>query len=316
MAKLAITIPDRWKLHLHHVNRRLSKDHEAASAYVRAADECAELPPRQHGFDGLQGVYRRSGYYDDSRDANDVNSLSRLNTVESISQDSFEASIDARTPGVFTIPVCFSEHSWSTVVDGHYPPHKLMHNLDARNSIKAVPCNCGPWGIDREQFWQEVGFGGDDLGRSKTIARKNCGNHIGYKIKDPLEKFVALCRMDLRRTPSKMPNAIDSGKHPSCDTITSLIDQSGLTLEKLKSGRPESYVAIQCFAGIFKDKHHKDVCERYKAMDLGSLLRVVGEEEVSRRLPKNLTPPASEWVLLWTLRKGKSDSAHGYGLVT
>lgn len=193
----------------------------------------------------------------------------------------FAKSLDPATPGLFTIPVCFSAHPWSTVVDGHTRPNKWMHNVDMLNSIKALPCNCGPWGRDTEKVWREIGIWKDS--KPKKFAAMtciNCGWQIRDKIRDKLERYVAFCRIDTHAIPNGRIRW--KGKQPDCDTVTKLLDESGMPPEELKVKRPETYRALTCWARLERQTKRKSGCERYMNLDLGGLLRLAEEEDRGR----------------------------------
>lgn len=181
---------------------------------------------------------------------------------------------DPVAPGVFNIPVCFSKYNWATVVDGYRFPKNIAFDVQPRHSIKNLPCNCGPWGRDTEQVWREVGLwsekGSKDWRRFADY-REKCGYQIYDKITDPVERYVAFCRVEIYgRIGGKVR---PYGKDWDCDSVISVLERLGYP--GLKDLAPQVYHALYCRVV----RHPKgSMCKGYKGQPLEELLNQMNVE--------------------------------------
>jgi hypothetical protein len=209
------------------------------------------------------------GYQDGSReDSGLLHQLTHPFTPQ-ISREALETAVDPRSPGLFTIPVCFSKYGWSTVVDGHRWPMQWVHNLDMSNSIKSLPCNCGPWGRDTEQVWRELGIWGNH-GKARAMKCINCGWQIHDKIRDILERYVAFCRLGVRELPVRHVPLRVGDPHVHCDQVVGLIDEhfAEIGVEQLKRWHRPVYDAVLCFVFEGLKEIVGDSCRPYTGMTL------------------------------------------------
>lgn len=169
-------------------------------------------------FDGVRG-------YGDK----DISAFGR-GIFSSMSNDrNMESLWDPATPGMFTVPVCFSRYNWATVIDGYRFPQNGIFDTQPRNSIKNLPCNCGPWGRDTEAVWKEVGLWNADMGKDRRYfddyTASRCGYQIYDKIKDPVERYVAFCRVHIH---GRMKDRIRYvGQDWQCNIVIYVLERMG-----------------------------------------------------------------------------------------
>lgn len=184
-----------------------------------------------------------------------------------------ESLWDAATPGMFTVPVCFSKYNWATIIDGYRFPQNGIFDSQPRNSIKNLPCSCGPWGRDTEAVWREVGIwktDGKGRGYFKDYTVGKCGYQIYDKIQDPVERFVAYCHVDVHATMNYRIRK--SGKHWQCRIITDLIKKLGYP--SIHEMDPSVYHAIWCKVAFMASTQSK--CKGYYEQPLRVVLNNMG----------------------------------------
>lgn len=206
---------------------------------------------------------------------------------------SIKKALDPSTPGLFNIPVCISDHNWATVVDGHHPPGKWVHNLDMTNTIKSLPCNCGLWGNDTKRVWQDLALWSPNK-NFKSMTCINCNWQIFYRIKEPLEMYVAACRLEFKLPQLAFPFA-KAGKHSECDTITRLIDASGSTPKQFTENYPEIYRALVCWLRIVPG-HRSKFCSKYQQLTMPQLLDLAEQDmKDNRQYQKDFSERLKKW---------------------
>jgi hypothetical protein len=141
---------------------------------------------------------------------------------------------NASTPGMFALPVCYSDYNWNTPLD-LYEKHRRWYHLPCPKSNpycheRVPPCYCGPWGAQTKLVWQRTGIEAASADGKGSTAKKVCAKLIKEKIKNPLEAYVAYCSLGIRRE-TIMPtgNRVAGGlvktsrgdKH--CDTVTGIL---------------------------------------------------------------------------------------------
>lgn len=111
---------------------------------------------------------------------------------------------------------------------------------------KNIPCNCGPWGRETKELWQESGLW--DHPSSKSEYRQwLCPRQIDVRIKDTLERYVAYCRLDIRK--SGLGGIITKiGEHTTCGSVIEIIEQAGSP--RLKEMSPLLKMTLECAAGL------------------------------------------------------------------
>lgn len=161
----------------------------------------------------------------------------------------------ARSTGTFSLPVCISTHNWMTPVE---PVFDITCDMNPHCRKKYLPCNCGLWGRDTEQVWKETGLWTHKDSRNE-YKKLLCPRQIEEKIEDPLEKFVAYCRLGVRKT--GLGGTIKrTGEHPLCGVIINSIEAH----ENSNSGviSNELWTKLGCAAGVIKKKY----CNAAKSM--------------------------------------------------
>ncbi|TGZ82925.1 hypothetical protein EX30DRAFT_347273 [Ascodesmis nigricans] len=151
---------------------------------------------------------------------------------------SFGALSTAAAPGAFTLPICNSRHNFNS----HYlDPSTKDYRIDvdfsrhrAYGASKSLPCNCGPWGSETESVWSAAGLNLNDGWLAET-----CQLDILKKIKSPIERYVALCRINRRGSYIRK-----TGKAADCDAVINTIDRLGVQEEKEID--PLTRLAIHC----------------------------------------------------------------------
>lgn len=157
-----------------------------------------------------------------------------------------------RSAGTFSIPVCISTHNWMAPVE---PVFDITCDTNPHCRKKYLPCNCGLWGKDTEQLWKETGLWTHKHAHGE-YKKLLCPRQIEEKIKDPLERFVAYCRLGVRKT--GLGGIIKrTGKHPLCDTIIEAIEtQRDPSLGTISR---DLRTRLECAAGVMTEKHCRAV---------------------------------------------------------
>jgi len=211
----------------------------------------------------------------------------------------------ASAPGVFNVPVCYSEYSWNTPLEIARERKGWLETPCAQGDPYchelALPCYCGQWGSETMDVWNAIGHVAKSRD-SGARARKVCGKLIKKKISHPIEAYVAYCRLDIRRafgwTWSNRVNGIITvnGKDDYCDDVLQIIRVNGY--DSIASMDPEAKYAIYC--KILGDGGR---CNMYKAQ-WGDLLagKKLGDEPGPR-------PEVGEGVLEQGVEKYESDFA-------
>ncbi|KAF8544749.1 hypothetical protein BDD12DRAFT_906255 [Trichophaea hybrida] len=177
---------------------------------------------------------------------------------------------DASVPGVFSLPICYSDYSWNTPLHIVRKSRKWYQGACHRDDpycYEAVPpCYCGPWGSQTKAVWDSIGFIEKSHRRDRGHRETGlCAKLIKKKIKDPLEAYVAYCRLGVRRvfswTGSRINGMIvaQNGKDKYCDDIIGI-------LERREYGSPEEIepdVKYAIYCKILGDGRR---CKMYKKM--------------------------------------------------
>ncbi|CUS12656.1 unnamed protein product [Tuber aestivum] len=148
---------------------------------------------------------------------------------------------DPSIPGLFRLPVCFSRYNWNAQVTGW----GILSDTDPNCPAKNFPCHCGPWGLETESVWREMGVG---QGKKRgNYAQNLCPRQISRKVEDPVERYMAYCALDIRRNtfttrvngPFKY-----SGKDKYCVVFQGIIELKGY--ESIEDMDPEVKFAFAC----------------------------------------------------------------------
>ncbi|KAL7276651.1 hypothetical protein RUND412_000356 [Rhizina undulata] len=162
---------------------------------------------------------------------------------------SAEAISNPEFPGVFTIPVCVSPYNWNTQLDGY----GFHDDINPHSSKKNLPCYCGPLGSETKQIMKAVGF--HSSGARDRYYKELCPRQIKEKIKDPLEQYMALCRLNVHVSGLLIKN----GKDKFCDVVIKEIEGAGYA-SITQEMHPEIRDAFMC--KIERKKNGK--CRKYK----------------------------------------------------
>ncbi|KAI5851429.1 hypothetical protein DFP73DRAFT_537127 [Morchella snyderi] len=164
------------------------------------------------------------------KDVQLASNLSILNDGPTVQQ-----AADPQTPGLFTVPICLSSYNWNspTTKDG------LLDDLNVNGPRKAIPCYCGNLGKDTTSVWQAMGITGTVA--TKEYVKTVCPAQIGVKMRDWLERYVAYCRLGIRKGALGI---VKTGKDGMCDLVIHELESkhiiSTMDLE------PEQSIAFKC----------------------------------------------------------------------
>ncbi|KAI5820559.1 hypothetical protein BZA77DRAFT_289689 [Pyronema omphalodes] len=99
---------------------------------------------------------------------------------------------DARVPGLFNLPVCYSSYSWNTPLN---PSRRAKgkhifpcNKNDPYCFEKVPPCYCGPWGSQTREIWDQINI-------NELNGWDYCDVWIDEKITDVIENWIAKRRM-------------------------------------------------------------------------------------------------------------------------
>jgi hypothetical protein len=165
---------------------------------------------------------------------------------------SFQDIASAAVPGTFALPVCYSDYSWNTPLASktkkkHWWTLPCLAN-DPYCHEHMLPCYCGPWGAQTKNVWDAIGH----LKKSPNpnTSKELCAKRIKQTINNPLEAYVAYCRLDIRRIfgwtwENRVNGAFSvNGKDKFCDDVIGIIERGGYTTPDDMS--PEVRYAIYC----------------------------------------------------------------------
>lgn len=165
------------------------------------------------------------------RDVQLASNLSVLNAGPTVEQ-----AADPSVPGMFTLPVCLSTYNWNSQTS----KEGLLNDLNPFSTRKALPCYCGPLGADTVAVWRSMGITG--TAATQQYAKVICPAQILVKIKDWLERYVAYCRLGIRR--GSILKGVKMGKDGLCELVVSELESKGVksTLQL----EPEHREAFKC----------------------------------------------------------------------
>lgn len=215
-----------------------------------------------------------SSFYSHLFDLRDVQLASNLSVLNS--GPTVEQAADPSVPGMFTLPVCLTTYNWNSQTD----KKGLIDDLDPFSTRKALPCHCGPLGADTAKVWHAMGITG--TAATQRYAKVFCPNQIGTKIKDWLERYVAYCRLGIRRG-SVLKN-IKMGRDGLCDLVISELEGKGVvsTLQL----EPEHRDAFKCkIKGNKKDPK----CKPYLEGPISKVWDETSDAIIARKLKEEET---------------------------
>ncbi|KAL7269625.1 hypothetical protein RUND412_007699 [Rhizina undulata] len=177
---------------------------------------------------------------------------------------------DPTSARTFTVPVCMSKYNWNTPITKHDP----FCATDPQCIQKNLPCNCGIWGEDTESVWQDLSIWTGNKFHGE-YSKNLCPRQIKRNILDPLERYVALCRLNVRRVGDKNreKGLIKlAGKDKHCDTIIAALKSQGNPDVSMLD--PEMKVSLLCQVTnggrgckMYKDSYEDLAKELTKMMD-------------------------------------------------
>ena len=189
---------------------------------------------------------------------------------------------DDTAPGTFQLPVCVSEYNWNGPLE---PVFDINCDTNPHCRKKALPCSCGPWGSETRELWEETGLWG--LKASAEEYRKHlCPRRIKKRMHSSLERYVALCRLGVRRGWLGWKH---SGRDEMCGSVLQALDESGTSgpkeLDEMQA------TELGCIAGFVKGRKCGMVVsmrnreDRQPASEQGELWRKNGEEVPAGFIP-------------------------------
>jgi len=168
-------------------------------------------------------------------------SAGSLSDILEATADGFSTLDNPRLPGVFHLPICFSRQNWNTQVTGW----GTLCDTDPHCPAKNFPCICGAWGLETDFVWRGMGVGQDE--KRSNYAQHLCPRQISRKVDDPLERYMAYCALDIRRTsPTTRVNGIIkyAGKDKYCSVFQGIIALKGY--KSIEDVEPEVKFAFTC----------------------------------------------------------------------
>lgn len=216
-----------------------------------------------------------SSFYSHIFGLQDVQLASNLSVLNA--GPTVEQAADPSVPGMFTLPVCLSTYNWNSQTN----KEGLLDDLNPYSARKALPCYCGPLGADTATVWNAMGIAG--TAATQQYAKVLCPAQILVKIKDWLERYVAYCRLGIRR--GSIMRGIKMGSDGLCDLVVSELEARGVksTLQL----EPEHREAFKCkIEGNPKDLK----CKPYLHRGISSVWDETAEAIKARKL-KELEDP-------------------------
>lgn len=121
------------------------------------------------------------------------------------------------TPGLFTIPICNTPKSWAGPVDGY---NMFASDANTHSAWKSLPCYCGALGADTRRIWEALHLDSASPAARHEYIRHLCPRQINAKLKDPLERYIALCRLGVKRR----SGLIRTGQDGLCEMVISVLE--------------------------------------------------------------------------------------------
>lgn len=100
---------------------------------------------------------------------------------------------DPTTPGLFSLPVCSTPYNWNGPTNGY----TYSDDLNPWSARKSLPCYCGALGNETQRVWAAMRLG--TAGKRREYLTMLCPRQIENKIKNPLERYLALCGLGVTR---------------------------------------------------------------------------------------------------------------------
>jgi hypothetical protein len=174
---------------------------------------------------------------------------------------------DPSTPGMFSIPVCVTPYNWN----GHTTGYSWGDDISLYSAKKSLPCYCGAMGNETQAVWSAMRL--DVSGRRGEYLTMLCPRQITYKIKNPLERYVAKCRLGVKKV-GKIHHQM---KDHLCDVVIHELEKHGI--EKIEDVTDEQTFVAMCKIKQGWSKIFKSECWRWNHTPFS---RVWDEAEVLR----------------------------------
>lgn len=100
---------------------------------------------------------------------------------------------DPTTPGLFSLPVCNTPYNWNGPTNGY----TYSDDLNPWSARKSLPCYCGALGNETQRVWAAMRLGA--AGKRREYLTMLCPRQIENKIKNPLERYLALCGLGVKK---------------------------------------------------------------------------------------------------------------------
>jgi hypothetical protein len=174
----------------------------------------------------------RSSFFSKIYDLQGIELASNMSFVSS--GPTADMAANPAFPGVFTVPVCLTPHNWNTQTKDYW----IGNDINPWAPVKALPCYCGALGAETQQVWQDVGFM-----QSKALdsyLTSKCPRQIKTRIGDWLERFVAMCRLNVRKSAGQ----IKKGQHRLCGVVIAELEKRGVSTTTEVD--PEVRFSIKC----------------------------------------------------------------------
>lgn len=158
---------------------------------------------------------------------------------------------DPTTPGMFNLPVCHTHWNWNGPTEG---VSIFKTDLNAFSGHKIMPCYCGPLGADTKSIWEQLRL--DTSGARRHYLLDSCPRQISAKIDNPLERYVAYCRLGIHR---KL-GVRKWGEDKFCDVVIAELEKHGVK-DVQSDMNDEQILGFLC--KIERSKVHPD-CWRFR----------------------------------------------------
>jgi hypothetical protein len=187
---------------------------------------------------------------------------------------------DPSTPGMFRVPVCVSPYNWN----GHTTGYSWTDDISLYSAKKSLPCYCGAMGNETQAVWSAMRL--DISGRRGEYLTMLCPRQIAYKIKNPLERYVAKCRLGIKKVGKIHHQHTDH----LCDVVIHELKQRGV--EKIEDVTDEQTFVAMCKIKQGWSKIFRSECWRWnhtpfsRVWDEAEILRKEGEGKAKGLLEK------------------------------
>ena len=180
-------------------------------------------------------------------------------------KSSFMDIAKTSTPGAFMVPVCYSDYNWNTRLSPARPRGWFELPFAANNPYcheHTLPCYCGPWGKQTTAVWESIGLKGS------YSQKMRCAKKIKKVIKNPMELFIAQCRIGVSFNKGWFWRNVDKIlyrhlRHHNCDKVIGVLENFEYhTFEEI----PSTVRWILYCKILGPDLNEKAKCNAYKPL--------------------------------------------------